>query len=162
MKLSKSFLNYQKKLLDIPSCYDDMHQIRDNIWLGNDKSRHYTRENGITAVISLATPYQHKYRLKRINDDNVIEYPINMVDEPSTNLIDIIYQVTDILNNEEEIFLVHCMAGKSRSPSVLIGYLMLTEGLSYEEAYNEILEKRPCINPNHGFRRQLQSRWIYL
>jgi protein-tyrosine phosphatase len=38
--------------------------------------------------------------------------------------------------------LVHCQAGCSRSPAVVAGYLMKTEGLSPEEAVRRVAEKR--------------------
>jgi hypothetical protein len=53
--------------------------------------------------------------------------------------------------------LVHCMAGKSRSASVVIGFLMKNEGLSFLEAFELVAEKRPQIALNHGFARQLRN-----
>lgn len=52
--------------------------------------------------------------------------------------------------------LVHCVAGVSRSATVVIGYLMCKEGLSYNAAYNVVAEARPWINPNPGFVMQLR------
>lgn len=53
--------------------------------------------------------------------------------------------------------LVHCQAGVSRSASVVIGYLMWKEQISYQEAYAAVKRCRPIIWPNDGFICQLQE-----
>ena len=55
------------------------------------------------------------------------------------------------------VVLVHCNAGISRSTSIVIGYLMLREGLSFEEALGQVKHARPSVCPNAGFYRQLKS-----
>eukprot|EP01043_Picozoa_sp_COSAG02_P022497 COSAG02_NODE_1172_length_14106_cov_77.834725_9_plen_299_part_00 len=52
--------------------------------------------------------------------------------------------------------LVHCSAGRSRSASVVIAYLMREEGLSYKQAYASVVEARPIVQPNTGFSHQLE------
>jgi predicted protein tyrosine phosphatase len=58
--------------------------------------------------------------------------------------------------------LVHCLAGISRSPAIVIGYLMYKDGLTLDEAYNIVKEKRPLIGPNSGFLDQLTQLEIEL
>ena len=53
--------------------------------------------------------------------------------------------------------LVHCNAGVSRAPSIVIGYLMLREGLPFEDAYGQVKVARPSVCPNPGFYQQLQG-----
>lgn len=53
--------------------------------------------------------------------------------------------------------LVHCHAGKSRSTSIVLAYLMEELGMSLESAYRLAKEKRPAVRPNPGFWRQLQQ-----
>lgn len=53
--------------------------------------------------------------------------------------------------------LVHCAQGVSRSASILIGYLMSREQLSYEAALAELQAVRPQVQPNAGFALQLQE-----
>ena len=52
--------------------------------------------------------------------------------------------------------LVHCMAGISRSSSIVIGYLMKSNNMSFEEALEHVKTQRPATNPNSGFRDQLK------
>ena len=47
--------------------------------------------------------------------------------------------------------LVHCSSGKSRSVSVLVGYLMKYKKMKMNEALDYIRTRRKCINPNEGF-----------
>lgn len=53
--------------------------------------------------------------------------------------------------------LVHCKMGVSRSASVVIAYLMKEEDYTFEQALGFTKQKRPCINPNDGFRTQLKT-----
>jgi len=48
------------------------------------------------------------------------------------------------------------MAGISRSATFVIGYIMVSRGVTFNEAYTLVLSKRPCIHPNNGFISQLQ------
>ncbi|KAL5965894.1 Dual specificity protein phosphatase 14 [Taenia solium] len=52
---------------------------------------------------------------------------------------------------------VHCMAGISRSATMVLAYLVKHQGMSLYEAYEYVLSIRPCIHPNIGFWRQLIS-----
>lgn len=51
--------------------------------------------------------------------------------------------------------LVHCLAGVSRSASIVVAYLMKTEGLTSARALAEVQAVRCVANPNTGFRKQL-------
>ncbi|VDD74695.1 unnamed protein product [Mesocestoides corti] len=51
--------------------------------------------------------------------------------------------------------LVHCMAGVSRSASIVLAYLIKYQKMSLAEAYDRVRSIRPCIQPNLGFWRQL-------
>ncbi|KAA0187393.1 putative map kinase phosphatase [Fasciolopsis buskii] len=51
--------------------------------------------------------------------------------------------------------LVHCMAGVSRSSSLILAYLIRHANMSLAEAYQHVRGIRPCIQPNPGFWRQL-------
>lgn len=57
---------------------------------------------------------------------------------------------------------MHCQAGISRSPTVVIAYLMSRTNLEMNEAYNRVKQKRPIIGPNLIFMSQLQEYDINL
>jgi dual specificity phosphatase 12 len=50
---------------------------------------------------------------------------------------------------------VHCVAGISRSASLVIAYVMKTRSMNYTEAHDLVAQKRRVIDPNEGFVRQL-------
>ncbi|KAJ7042302.1 protein-tyrosine phosphatase-like protein [Mycena alexandri] len=51
--------------------------------------------------------------------------------------------------------LVHCQQGVSRSPSIIIAYLIRNHGMSYADALAFVKRKRACAKPNPGFARAL-------
>lgn len=51
--------------------------------------------------------------------------------------------------------LVHCSCGVSRSASIVIAYLIKYHQMNYQEAYVYIKQKRPIVEPNPGFVKQL-------
>lgn len=51
--------------------------------------------------------------------------------------------------------LVHCVAGVSRSASLVLAYLVKHGRMTLAEAYDHVRAIRPCISPNTGFWRQL-------
>ncbi len=44
--------------------------------------------------------------------------------------------------------LVHCAAGISRSSTMAIAYVMMTQKLDFESAFEIVRKARPCISPN--------------
>lgn len=53
--------------------------------------------------------------------------------------------------------LVHCHAGRSRSATVCLAYLMRTCHLSLDAAYEHVRTRREVIDPNLNFMQQLQD-----
>lgn len=51
--------------------------------------------------------------------------------------------------------LVHCFAGKSRSASIVIGYVMQRNGWSFSKAFEYVQSRREVVDPNFGFCAQL-------
>ena len=55
------------------------------------------------------------------------------------------------------VVFVHCWAGISRSTSCIAAYLMVEYGMTLAAALSLIKQGRNRINPNPGFRKQLQE-----
>jgi len=53
--------------------------------------------------------------------------------------------------------LVHCLAGISRSTTLVIAYIMTVIEMPWYEALNAVRGARRGCNPNFGFQRQLQA-----
>uniref|UniRef100_A0A0D9V1A3 Uncharacterized protein n=1 Tax=Leersia perrieri TaxID=77586 RepID=A0A0D9V1A3_9ORYZ len=53
--------------------------------------------------------------------------------------------------------LVHCFAGRSRSVTIVVAYLMKKHQMSLENALSLVRSKRPQVAPNEGFMSQLEN-----
>ncbi|XP_006644194.1 dual specificity protein phosphatase 1B-like isoform X2 [Oryza brachyantha] len=53
--------------------------------------------------------------------------------------------------------LVHCFAGRSRSVTIVVAYLMKKHQMSLESALSLVRSKRPQVAPNEGFLSQLEN-----
>ncbi|KAL6491113.1 hypothetical protein MHYP_G00014580 [Metynnis hypsauchen] len=53
--------------------------------------------------------------------------------------------------------LVHCLAGVSRSVTLVVAYIMTVTGLGWQEALAAVRVVRPCAGPNAGFQKQLEE-----
>lgn len=62
--------------------------------------------------------------------------------------------LTNKLKQEKVVF-INCMAGKSRSASLVISYFIKEHKLSFDDAYYFVKSKRNKIIPNPEFRNQL-------
>lgn len=57
---------------------------------------------------------------------------------------------------------VHCNAGISRSPTIIIAYVMKHLKISFCDALELVKQTRSTINPNAGFVSQLKDYEVYL
>lgn len=58
---------------------------------------------------------------------------------------------------QENRVLVHCLAGMSRSATIVIAYLLATTPMTAEEATEFVRSKRRIVRPNYGFTKQLEQ-----
>lgn len=64
---------------------------------------------------------------------------------------------SDVERNSGGKILVHCALGISRSPIVVIAFVMKRLGMKFEEAYEFVKKKRSIIRPNDGFCQQVRQ-----
>ena len=131
-----------------------VNKITEKIFLGNiDGARNiqFLKKEKITHIISLAgkmfTP---------IYDKNIIQFQkiIDIEDDMRENIIKYFKECFDIIEKADKIF-IHCMAGVSRSATIVISYLMWKEKKSLDEILKKVKEKR-FVSPNFGFMEQLK------
>uniref|UniRef100_A0A3P9L488 Si:ch1073-184j22.2 n=1 Tax=Oryzias latipes TaxID=8090 RepID=A0A3P9L488_ORYLA len=81
---------------------------------------------------------------------------VPVCDLPSARLSDHFDRVADrIHGNRDGGTLVHCAAGMSRSPALVMAYLMRHRGLTLRQAHHWVQESRPFVRLNSGFWEQL-------
>ena len=129
-------------------------QITDNIWLGD-----ITAANDITSLKALNINKVLSVTDNRIphykKEDNINHRIIKVADFSTSNIIKHFGECLRFMKGEENI-LVHCIAGSSRSASVVIAYIMWNKKLPYQEAFNFLSQKRSSVLPNDGFVKQLK------
>ncbi|KAG6448701.1 hypothetical protein O3G_MSEX005640 [Manduca sexta] len=85
---------------------------------------------------------------------------VDCLDLPETDIKPVLRECLPYINvaiDSKENVLVHCNAGVSRTSMVAIAYLMQYKNMSYDDAYELVKDKRPAIQPNDGFKKQLRG-----
>lgn len=116
----------------------------------------------ITDIINVANDIVHSPATKqRWKDELKIEaWDFPMQDSCENGLLKSVPQVAqliDLLLSSGQVIYIHCVAGINRSAAVVVGYLILYQNMSYEEAYQFVSEKRPGILRNKCFRQDLEK-----
>lgn len=141
-------------------------EIIDNkLFLGNS---HCITQKGIlnilqvnTVISILAEDEYERYGVTReaIGTER-IWHRIILEDDESAEISNHFHEVHDIIQQsirDGKNVIVHCGAAVSRSPTLIISYLMLENGWDYKRAYRYVKDRRPYIQPNKGFEEQLKA-----
>lgn len=100
------------------------------------------------------------YGVENAFPDVFLYKSISILDLPETDItlyFQECFTFIDQAKMQGDVVLVHCNAGVSRAASVVIGYLIYTEGLSFNDAFSLVKTARPVICPNPGFMEQLKK-----
>lgn len=139
--VDRSFISeiHERILVDNPNMtiiylpYND--EICQNLWKKND--------NMVSIVKYSATVEEHD-KLRR-----------QLEIYQNKPMIEIAYHFINHSIRSNKNVLVHCMAGVSRSVSLVVYYLMKKYYLTYDTALKMVKNKRGIANPNDSFRHQL-------
>lgn len=130
-------------------------QIDESLYLASlfATNRDNIRKYGIDCVITVCK------EAKRLDfGPNVEIVRLNIVDSKSESLIEhfdaIADKIRDVKSSESKC-LVHCVGGVSRSPTMIMAYLMKHERMSLRDAFCLVRSKRKYAKPNVGFWHQL-------
>ncbi|KAG2209251.1 hypothetical protein INT47_005543 [Mucor saturninus] len=131
-------------------------EVSPGIWLGGYKAletKKFLQKNKISSILSVGH-FKEIYA-----QDEFIHKIIPITDNPEANIIQYFPEAIEFISkalHSQQILLVHCLAGVSRSPTIIAAYLMATQKLRYKAALALIKQTRPFINPNPGFLNQLR------
>jgi len=150
---------------------EKMQEIVPGLWLGSQEAlfdedllgrneishiitvmRTYVDEDGVRVPCPSSQPHQFLQR-------GITRLIVPVEDSATETLIQHFPRVTEFIMTALRAggqVLVHCLAGVSRSPTVVAAFLMEVYGLSPQQAVSKIRESRPLIRPIFGFWDQLQ------
>ena len=132
---------------------NDISQITNTIYLGNIDAafnKKKLKQMGIKKVLTVMASFGNHY-----NSNEFIHKSINVDDDYQTNIIQYFKECLLFIEGNDKIF-VHCAAGMSRSPTIVIAYIMWKNKLSLNKAIKFVKEKRSIISPNDNFMNQLK------
>ena len=131
------------------------HEVYDGIYVGDLSSslnKYALKGNGIKHVLSVLNgcaenyPDDFTYNIIHVNDDDWIDI--------SNHFEECIAFIDKAITRNEKI-LVHCSRGVSRSVTMVLAYLIVKQGMTYDKALHTVRLKRIMANPNEGFKNQL-------
>lgn len=148
----------------------DYHEIEDGIFIGNIKSvigDYLTKQSdvldilNIKVVISALSEEEYDDNMVAKEDFPDIEWHRLVISDDDNEKIapyfSSVYNWIKASNLENKNIFIHCLGGLSRSPTLVIAYLMIEHRWNFEESYNFVKTKRPYISINSGFINQLKE-----
>ena len=133
-----------------------MNKILPGLFIGNFKDARDVEQlskNNITHILSI-------HDSARPMLEGVKYLCIPAADSPSQNLARHFRESIKFIHEcrlAGEGCLVHCLAGVSRSVTLVVAYIMTITDFGWEDALSVVRAVRSCANPNMGFQRQLQD-----
>lgn len=147
---------YHKIDLCTQACYSE---ILPGLYLSNARAavdREILRRLGITHVLTIEA---NRLPKSTFDNTNISTLFIRAYDSPDTNLLPYFPMANAFIEEGKQRgkVLVHCHFGVSRSATLVIAYIMQKYGLSFEQAFAYVRQRRKFINPNPGFVEQLKE-----
>ncbi|XP_061549207.1 dual specificity protein phosphatase 22-B [Phycodurus eques] len=133
-----------------------VNKVLPDLYLGNfrdARDREQLARNNITHILSI-----HDNAAPILQEMTYL--CISAADLPTQNLTQHFKQSIMFMHESRlkgEGCLVHCLAGVSRSVTLVVAYIMTVTGLGWKEALAAVRVVRPSAGPNLGFQRQLQE-----
>ncbi|XP_023413389.1 dual specificity protein phosphatase 22 isoform X3 [Loxodonta africana] len=137
-------------------CIYTNHKILPGLYIGSFKDARDAEQlsrNKVTHILSV-------HDSARPMLEGVKYLCIPAADSPSQNLARHFKESIKFIHEcrlKGEGCLVHCLAGVSRSVTLVTAYIMTITDFGWEDALYTVRAGRSCANPNLGFQRQLQE-----
>ncbi|XP_057691689.1 dual specificity protein phosphatase 8 isoform X2 [Corythoichthys intestinalis] len=131
-------------------------RILPHLYLGSQKdvlNKDLMSQNGITYVLNASNTCP---KPDFISESHFMRIPVN--DNYCEKLLPWLDKTNEFIDKAKVSncrVIVHCLAGISRSATIAIAYIMKTMGLSSDDAYRFVKDRRPSISPNFNFLGQL-------
>ena len=130
-------------------------RIIEGLYLGNEEAAsklEVLKSNGITHILIagsfMPAKFPNHFKYKQINVSDTLRENIRKYFDETYSFID------EAISSSGRV-LVHCHMGISRSPTVVIAYLMKKQNLTLKKAAYKVRKAHPITNPNPAFIKQL-------
>lgn len=121
--------------------------------MGGVTNKNILQAQGITHVLNLALELEESDFPDCVNV-RCVALRDSEQEDLGAHLDELVEYVHKVIQDGGRI-VVNCVAGVSRSASVVLAYKVRHEGLSLHDAFKMVLSARPVISPNLGFWRTL-------
>ena len=143
-------------LLIAKGTFAEMSQITPEVYLTGifGLTKENFEENRITHVVNVS------YEAPDIEINGISYIRILVDDDPTEDLYPFFDTGADFINKavkEGGHCVVHCVAGVSRSTTVVLAYLIKHKHMTLKQGFKLVYEKRKCIKPIIGFMKQLMA-----
>lgn len=135
--------------------WDEADEIIDGVYvggIGSSRNRKFLIRSGITHILTVAEKIHPSF------PELCIYKIISIKDEEGEDLSPFFVEAKKFIDEAKEMggkVLVHCHAGASWSPSLVIAYMMLTYHLSLDVCLDFVIQRRSIVAPNFSFLSQL-------
>lgn len=147
-KEKENFYLQKKKSFSVPSC----DRITDKIFVGNSDSgrdKKFLKENNISHILMLGS-----FLIPYFQDE--FEYlNVELEDTANEDISLFFLKCFKFIDSAHGNVLIHCHEGKSRSPALVIAFLMYKQKTPYSKCYCYVKSKRNVISINNEFKKIL-------
>lgn len=156
--LGRSDFSFEEFAFEVSTILPDFLYLGPNVQSEQNISE--LQEKGVRRILNVACEIDERGPLNlRDKFDRYLKIP--MLDSVEAKGVqDSIQEACSFLDDarlRSEPVYVHCKAGKSRSVTIVIAYLIHALGWSLQRAYSHVVEKRAAICPNIGFVAELMK-----
>lgn len=141
------------------SAYHTLSKITDSLYLtsaNGAKSQTALHAKGITCVICVTLSVQCPTPNYRDSSIEFIRIPVDDIPQAQLSLhFDRVADKIHEVRKKGGRTVVHCFAGRSRSATLCIVYLMKYDKMTLKQAHSYVRSRRSLIRPNPGFWRQM-------
>jgi predicted protein tyrosine phosphatase len=124
--------------------------VSDFLYLGSVRdalSLQALQQHKITHILNVAKDVESS------SFEDIAYARLHLDDEPEQILHPHFETAFEFINDAEKSggrVLIHCVVGKSRSPAIVIAYLMKCKGMTLKEAYDLVTKARSTVGINKG------------
>lgn len=111
------------------------------------------QQHGITHILNVAS-------LNNVYPNHFTYKNLPIWDLPEVKITKFFRYAYEFINQARSAggrVLVHCNAGKSRSTTIVVAYILADERARVSKTLEEIRIHRPFVKPNDGFMQQLEE-----